>query len=196
LQARLFAGIIFYTKGRDLQKSFSMDRYHLNMTGPNGYEDYTYSNYFLGRNEFEGIASQQIMIRDGGFKFRTDLLGNEVGKTDRWLTALNFSTTIPKNINPLSVLPIQIPLRIFADIGTYAEAWDRNTNEDRFLFDAGLQVSLLNETVNIYIPIIYSNVYSDYYKSYLSDKRFLKTISFSINLNNSFLKKLHHEVDF
>jgi hypothetical protein len=96
----------------------------------------------------------------------------------------------------LSVLPIQIPLRIFADIGTYAEAWDRNTNEDRFLFDAGLQVSLLNETVNIYIPIIYSNVYSDYYKSYLSDKRFLKTISFSINLNNSFLKKLHHEVDF
>jgi hypothetical protein len=173
-----------------------MDRYHLNMTGPNGYEDYTYSNYFLGRNEFEGIASQQIMIRDGGFKFRTDLLGNEVGKTDRWLTALNFSTTIPKNINPLSVLPIQIPLRIFADIGTYAEAWDRNTNEDRFLFDAGLQVSLLNETVNIYIPIIYSNVYSDYYKSYLSDKRFLKTISFSINLNNSFLKKLHHEVDF
>ena len=196
LQVRLFAGKIFYTNGRNLLKTFSTDRYHLNMTGANGYEDYTYSNYFLGRNKFEGLASQQIMMRDGGFKFRTDLLGDKVGKTDRWLAALNFSTTVPEKINPLLVLPIKIPLRIFADVGTYAEAWDRNQEGDRFLFDAGLQISLLKETVNIYIPIVYSKVYSDYYKSYLSEKRFLKNISFSINLNASYLKKLHHEVDF
>jgi hypothetical protein len=166
------------------------------MTGANGYEDYTYSNYFLGRNKFEGLPSQQIMIRDGGFKFRTDLLGNKVGKTDRWLAALNFSTTIPDKINPLSVLPVKIPLRVFADAGTYAEAWDRNADGDRFLFDMGLQISLLKETINIYVPIVYSKVYSDYYKSYLSGKRFLKNISFSIDLNTSFFKKLHHEVDF
>jgi len=196
LQARFFAGKIFYANGRNQQKTFTMDRYHLNMTGPDGYEDYTYSNYFLGRNKFEGLPSQQIMLRDGGFKFRTDLLGNKVGKTDRWLTALNFSSTIPKNINPLSVLPIEIPVRIFADVGTYAEAWDRNAEGDRFLFDAGLQVSLFNETLNIYIPLVYSKVYKDYYKSYLSEKRFLKNISFSIDLDNSSLKKLHHEVDF
>ena len=196
LEARLFAGKIFYLNGRSLQKTFSMDRYHLNTTGPNGYEDYTYSNYFLGRNKFEGLASQQIMMRDGGFKFRTDLLGNKVGKTDRWLAALNFSTTIPEKVNPLSVLPIKIPLRIFADVGTYAEAWDRDADGDRFLFDAGLQVSLFKDFINIYMPIVYSKVYSDYYKSYLSEKRFLKTISFSINLNNSSFKKLHHEVDF
>jgi hypothetical protein len=196
LAVRLFAGKIFYTNGRSLLKSFSTERYHLNMTGANGYEDYTYSNYFLGRNKFEGLPSQQIMIRDGGFKFRTDLLGDKVGKTDRWLAALNFSTTIPDKINPLSVLPIKIPLRIFADAGTYAEAWDRNADGDRFLFDAGLQVSLFKEAINIYIPIVYSKVYSDYYKSYLSGKRFLKNISFSIDLNTSFFKKLHHEVDF
>lgn len=196
LDARLFAGKIFYVNGRNLQKTFSTDRYHLNMTGADGYEDYTYSNYFLGRNKFEGFPSQQIIQRDGGFKFRTDLLGDKVGKTDRWLAALNFSSTIPEKINPLSVLPFKIPLRIFADIGTYAEAWDRNANEERFLFDAGLQLSLLKGTINIYLPIVYSKVYNEYYKSYLSDKRFLKSISFSINLNNSFLKKLHHEVDF
>ena len=135
-------------------------------------------------------------MRDGGFKFRTDLLGDKVGKTDRWLAALNFSSTIPQKINPLSVLPIKIPLRVFADVGTYAEAWDRNEEGDRFLFNAGLQLSLLKETINIYIPIVHSRAYSDYYKSYLSDKRFIKSISFSIDLNNSFLKKLHHEVDF
>ncbi len=87
-------------------------------------------------------------------------------------------------------------MRIFADIGTYAEAWDRDADEERFLFDAGLQMSLLKGAINIYLPIVYSKVYNEYYKSYLSDKRFLKTISFSINLSNSFLKKLHHEVDF
>ena len=196
LAARLFVGSLFYLNGRSLLKSFSTDRYHLNMTGPDGYEDYTYSNYFLGRNKFEGMASQQIMLRDGGFKFRTDLLGDEVGKTDRWLTALNFSSTIPEKINPLSVLPIKIPLRIFADVGTYAEAWDRSTEGDRFLFDAGLQISLYHEMINIYMPIVYSRIYSDYYKSYLSEKRFLKTISFSINLDTRSYKKLHHEVDF
>lgn len=196
LEVRFFAGKIFYVNGRDQLKSFSTDRYHLNMTGANGYEDYTYSNYFLGRNKFEELPSQQIMIRDGGFKFRTDLLGNKVGKTDRWLTALNFNTTIPDNINPLSVLPIKIPLRIFGDVGTYAEAWDHDAEGDRFLYDAGLQFSLFGESLNIYIPLLYSNVYKEYYKSYLSEKRFLKKISFSINLNTSALKKLHHEVDF
>ena len=49
------------------------------MTGPNGYEDYTYSDYFAGRNEFEGLASQQIMMRDGAFKVRTDLLADKIG---------------------------------------------------------------------------------------------------------------------
>jgi hypothetical protein len=166
------------------------------MTGANGYEDYTYSNYFLGRNKFEGLASQQIMMRDGGFKFRTDLLGNKVGKTDDWLTALNFSTTIPDKINPLSVLPFKIPVRLFVDIGTYAEAWDRGTEGDRFLYDAGLHFALFNESLNIYVPLIYSNVYKEYYKSYLSENRFFKNISFSIDLNTSSLKKLHHEVDF
>lgn len=196
LNVRLFAGKIFYTDGRTTSKSFSTDRYHLNITGPDGYEDYNYSNYFAGRNKFEGMASQQIMIRDGGFKFRTDLLGNEVGKTDRWLGALNFTSAIPTNINPLSVLPVKIPLSIFADVGTYADAWDRNSEEDRFLFDAGLQLSLLNDAVNIYLPLLYSKVYSDYYKSYLPNKRFLKTISFSINMTIPALKKLAHEVDF
>jgi hypothetical protein len=196
LNVRVFAGKIFYTNGRSQSKSFRNDRYHLNMTGPDGYEDYTYSNYFIGRNKFEGLPSQQIMMRDGGFKFRTNLLGNEVGKTDRWLTALNFNSTVPAHLNPLSVLPVKIPLRLFADIGTYADAWDRESEKDRFLFDAGLQFSLLHDVVNIYVPLIYSKVYREYFKSYLSEKRLLKTISFSINLNPPALRKLAKEIDF
>ncbi|HYO23282.1 MAG TPA: M1 family metallopeptidase [Flavisolibacter sp.] len=195
LAVRVFAGKFNYLGEKTIQKQFANDRFHLNMTGPNGYEDYTYSSYFMGRNKFEGLPSQQIMIRDGGFKIRTDLLASKIGKTDDWLAAANFVTTVPEKINPLSVLPIKIPLRIFADIGTYAEGWDKNADTDRFLFDAGLQISLFGEGLNIYVPLFYSKVYSDYLKSTIPDNRFLKTISFSINFFNKELKKLHHEFE-
>ena len=89
MQLRFFAGGFFYLGGKTISKQFSNDRYHLNMTGANGYEDYTYSDYFIGRNRFEGMESQQLMMRDGGFKVRTDLLADKIGKTDDWLIAAN-----------------------------------------------------------------------------------------------------------
>ncbi len=197
LDVRLFAGKFFYTGSKTFTKQFATDRYHLNMTGANGYEDYTYSDYFIGRNKFEGIASQQIMVRDGGFKVRTDLLADKVGKTDDWLIAVNFSSTIPSAINPLSLLPVKIPLKLFVDIGTYAEPWKKNSRTDRFLFDAGIHIPLLKETVNIYIPLFYSNVFKDYIQSTIAKKnRFLKTISFSIDISNFSFRKFDRNLDF
>ena len=192
LDLRVFAGKFFYSGAKTFKKQFDTDRYHLNMTGANGYEDYTYSDYFIGRNKFEGMESHQIMMRDGAFKMRTDLLGNKVGKTDDWLAAINLSSTVPSNINPLNLLPVKIPLKVFVDIGTHAEAWERNANEDRFLWDAGFQIPFLKETVNIYIPILYSPVFKDYVKSYLPQKnRFFRTISFSIDISHFSLHKIN-----
>ena len=196
LQVRFFAGKFIYLNGKTIEKEFHNDRYFLNMTGANGFEDYTYSDYFVGRNKFEGLASQQIMTRDGGFKVRTELLANKVGKTDNWLSALNFNSTVPDKINPLSVLPIKIPLHVFMDIGTYAEAWDKNSDNDHFLYDIGFHIPLLDGVVNVYIPIVYNKVYSDYYKSTYSKNRFLKAISFSIDLYNKDIKKLNQEIQF
>jgi len=167
------------------------------MTGANGYEDYTYSNYFIGGNEFEGLLSKQIMVRDGGFKVRTDLLAEKVAKTDGWLIAANFSTTIPSGINPLSMLPIKIPLKLFFDIGTYGDAWRQNAETDRFLFDAGLHIPLLKETINIYIPLVYSNVYRDYIQSTIVKKeRLWKKISFSIDISNFSFRKIDRNFIF
>lgn len=183
LNVRVFAGKFIYTVPKTFITQFSNERYHLNLTGAKGYEDYTFSGYFIGRNEFEGFKSQQIMERDGFFKIRTDLLGQKIGKTDDWLIAANFSGDIPDNINPLNVLPFKLPVKFFLDIGTYSEAWKDNPATGRFLYDAGLQLSLFKEGINIYLPLLYSKVYSDYYKSVYPEKRFSKTISFSINLN-------------
>ena len=195
LNARFFAGKFLYPGAKTIRKQFETDRYHLTMTGPNGYEDYTYSDYFLGRNKFEGLASQQLMVRDGGFKIRTELLADKIGKSDDWLMAINLSTSIPSNINPLEVLPLKIPLKIFADIGTYSDVWQKNATGDRFLFNAGLQIPILKEVVNIYIPLLYSKVYKDYIKSTLEKKnRFLKTISFSIDISNLNLRRFNRNL--
>lgn len=197
LTVRLFAGKFFYTGSKTISKQFATDRYHLNMTGANGYEDYTYSDYFIGRNKFEGVWSQQIMERDGAFKVRTDLLADKIGRTDDWLIAANFSTTIPSGINPLSLLPVKIPLKLFFDIGTYAETWKQGAETDRFLFDAGLHIPLLKETINIYIPLLYSSVYGDYFKSTIAKKeRFWKKISFSIDISNFSFRKIDRNFSF
>ncbi len=197
LSVRVFAGKFFYTKSKTFSRQFATDRYHLNMTGANGYEDYTYSDYFVGRNKFEGFASQQIMIRDGGFKVRTDLLAQKVGKTDDWLAAANITTTIPSNINPLSLLPIKIPLKIYLDIGTYAEAWKPNAETDRFFFNAGLQLPLLKETINFYLPIFYSSVYKSYIQSTLPKKgRLWHVVSFSIDISRLNLRKIDPKLEF
>jgi hypothetical protein len=196
LNVRLFAGKFFYLGDKTFLKQFQTDPYHLNMTGPKGYEDYTYSNYFLGRNEFDKFSSQQIMIRDGGFKVRTDLLSNKIGKTDNWLIAANLTSTIPAAINPLSALPFKLPVKIFLDFGTYAEAWKKNAETGKFIYDAGLQLSLFRNIVNIYIPVLYSKVYKDYIKSTIIEKRFWKNISFSIDIQNINLKKLVPQVPF
>ena len=196
MDVRLFAGKFFYLGDKTFTKQFATDRYHLNMTGANGYEDYTYSNYFIGRNEFEDFPSQQIMIRDGGFKVRTDLLAAKVGKTDDWLAALNFTTDVPDNANPLQILPIKIPLKIFFDVCTYAEAWKKNAASGKFIYDAGLQISLLNDLINIYIPVAYSKVYSDYFKSTITKDRFIKNISFSIDIQNFSVKNVVKQYPF
>jgi hypothetical protein len=196
MDVRIFAGKFFYIGDKTFTKQFATDRYQLNMTGPKGYEDYTYSNYFIGRNEFDKFPSQQVMIRDGGFKVRTDLLSSKIGKTDDWLAALNFKTTLPKGINPLEVLPVKIPVKIFFDLGTYAEAWKKNAATGKFVYDAGFQVSLIKDLVNIYVPVAYSKVYRDYFKSTIPDKRFWKNISFSIDIQNFNLKKLNRMIPF
>ena len=193
---RVFAGKFIYLGERTISKQFGTDPYHLNLSAPKGYEDYTYSNYFVGRNEFEGFASQQMMMRDGGFKVRTDLLANKIGKTDDWLMALNFSTDIPDQINILNILPFKVPLKVYMDIGTYADAWKANAEGSKVLFNAGLQLSLFKNTVNIYAPLFYSKPYKDYFLSTITEKRFLKNISFTIDIQNFSLKKIDHRMPY
>jgi hypothetical protein len=185
-----------YTGEQTYLSKYETDRFHLNLSGANGSEDYTYNNYFVGRNAFEGMGSKQIMMKDGGFKVRTELLSDKIGKTDDWLSTLNFSTTIPDNVNPLSVLPFKLPIKLFFDLGTYAESWKSNSTTQKFLYDAGLQLSMFKNTVNIYFPVLYSKPFTDYFKSTIGEKRFLKNIAFSIDIQNFSLRTIVPQINF
>jgi hypothetical protein len=193
---RFFAGKFFYKGNITNSARFQTDPYHLNLTGANGYEDYTYNNYFIGRNEFDGFLSQQIIQRDGFFKVRSDLLASKIGKTDNWLSAINFTSDIPDQINILKILPVNIPVKVFLDIGTFAEAWEKDAEISRIVYDAGLQISLLKNSVNIYIPLLYSKVFKDYFLAFIPEKRFRTNITFSIDIQNFHLKKLDRRLPF
>ena len=195
-QVRFFAGKFLYNGERSLKNISATAPFHLNLTGPRGDEDYTYSNYFVGRNEFEGFASQQIMMRDGGFKIRTDLLAGKVGRSDNWLMAMNFVSDIPENINLLRMLPFNIPLKLFLDIGTFSDAWQKGYEGSKILYNAGFQLPLLGNAIQVYIPILYSKVYRDYVNTIVTGNKLLNTISFSIDIQQLSLNRLNKRLPY
>ncbi len=194
IQARFFAGKFFYLQQKTVLSKANNDRYLLTLSGPQGNEDFTYSDYFAGRNEFEGGLSQQIMQRDGFLKLSTPLLNDPVGKTDDWLLALNLSGDIPDEINPLNILPVKLPIQLFVDIGTYSDAWKDENSNGRFLYDAGIKVSILKSAFSVYLPVVYSKVYRDYYKSFYPEKRFNHTVSFAFDLSQLQPSKIYRSL--
>lgn len=183
LKLRGFIGGFFFNRNVSSRERFESERYHLNLSGINGYEDYTYNHYFLGRNQFEGWMQQQMVIRDGGFRIRTDLLNQKVGKSDQWLTAINATSTIPQAMNPFRNWEFKNPLRIFMDVGTTNDIWNNENGEPKILYNSGIQLSLFNEVLNVYLPIAYSKPFRDYVKSVLPQPSWRQRISFSIDFN-------------
>jgi hypothetical protein len=185
LQARIFAAKFNYLGGKTSSKEFGTFIFQPKLTAVRGYEDYTYSNYFFGRNESEGVASQQIMMRDGGLKLRTDLFQNLQGRSDNWVASMNFNSTLPPKM-----FPIPVPIKVFLDIGTYAGAWQKDATGSKFLYVAGLQLSLFKDFINVYAPILYSKEFKDQLKTVPEEDKFFKRISFSIDIQKFDLWRL------
>ncbi len=185
MQVRVFAAKFGYIGGKTNDKTSRSYLYQPKLTAVRGDEDYTYSNYFIGRSEFNGFASQQIMMRDGGLKLRTDLFAGLQGRSDNWIASMNFNTTLPNKL-----LPFKLPVRVFLDVGTYAEAWKKNAETSRFLYVAGLQLSLFKDLLNVYAPIFYSKEFRDNLKTAPEENTFGKRLSFSIDIHRFNLRKI------
>ncbi len=169
LYLRVFGGKFFNFAANEYDAS----RYWLTTTYT-GANDYLYEGTYLGRNEQQGFVSQQVGIHEGGFKYRTAQYANPIGLSDDWLFAFNVSTDLPFG---------KIPLRIYAGAATFSDAAKRNPSGAKILFESGLELHLSNY-LSVYVPVFMSRDYTEYTKSVLGKDAFLKTISFSIHLEN------------
>ena len=188
MNLRFFAAKFGYIGGGSTS-SYDLTVFQPKLTAVRGDEDYTYSNYFIGRNEYTGFASQQIMMRDGGLKIRTDLFQGLQGRSANWVSSLNLTSSLP-----YAIIPRWLPLKLFLDVGTYAEAWQDNPPTSRFLYVGGLQLSLLKNMINIYAPLFYSSDFSNQLKTVPEENTFWKKISFSIDIQNFDIHKIAHNL--
>ncbi len=183
LSVRVFGAKFGYLGARSATEDLS--RYEPKLTAVRGSEDYTYSNYFLGRNEYTGIASQQIMMRDGDLKLRTDLFQELQGRSDDWVASLNLVSTLPQPF-----FPAWVPLKLFFDIGTYSGAWQTNPPTSHFLYTGGIELSLLHDIFHIYAPLIYSSDFRNQLRTVPDQNSFGHRLSFSIDIQNFEFKKI------
>ncbi len=184
---RLFVSKFGYFN-KTSRSNFSTFIYQPKLLGITGEEDFTYSNYFIGRtasyandasvDKNNGLAAQQIMIRDGAFKLRLDQYEFLQGRSDDWVAALNLNTSLPDKL-----FPIKLPLMIFLDIGSFAEAWSEDANTSKFLYVGGLQLSILKGILNVYAPIIYSSDFRENLKSSPEQNKFSRKITFSLDIH-------------
>ncbi len=159
---RFFAGKIFYLKEKTLQRRSDNALYHFTMQGLNGVQDYTYSTPFAERNQSPEIWGRQIGIANGGFKYRSDyssvipgLKPQGVDYFDNWIMAANFTVDLPRSLNRLN-----LPIKLFADIGTSHSPWTPGAEEEKFLYSIGAQLSLW-DAINIYLPLMQSKAFNE-----------------------------------
>lgn len=198
LQARVFAAKF----GLMGSRNNSTYLYQPKLLGGTGEDDYTYSQYFVGRSASsanpdlpvsnKGLASQQLMIQNtGGLKLRMDKYSFLQGQSSNWVAAVNLRSSLPEKL-----FPVKLPLYLFFDIGTYAEAWERNAYTTRFLYTGGLQISLFKKVLNIYAPFLISKDFKNTLKSDPEQNKFVKKISFSIDIQQLSLRKLIPQIPF
>ncbi len=125
---RFFAGTFLYNNTRDTGNFFSFA-----LDRPT---DYLFDYNYYARSDDSGLFSQQIIIAEGGFKSQLpDPFANE------FIFTTNASTTIWKYIYG------------YGDVGFIKSL----NNNGRFVYDTGIQVSLLDDFFELYFPI-YSNL--------------------------------------
>lgn len=100
--------------------------YNLEISAWNGLNDYMFANKALGRNATEGLYTQQLFMAEGGLKHHTNITSG------KWLSTLSAEYNLTNRFR------------------LYAEAGSNGTD---VAYGAGLHIPLLQNIVDIYLPI-------------------------------------------
>lgn len=153
-----------------------------------GYLDITNENFFFGRTRPNGIWSQQIDLKQGGFKLAPGISqANNLGNTNILLAAVNLSSDLPFKF-------IGKRIRPYLDLGYY-EPQKINANAEKILISGGLNLRIFNENINIYFPIYHSKNIKDLYRS-LDNYKYTKEITFNFSFKIPTLQKVINTISF
>ncbi|MBA3681263.1 MAG: M1 family metallopeptidase [Bacteroidetes bacterium] len=161
---RLFAGA--FLTGSYAERSY----YAFRASGYSGYQDYLFETNFIARNEYKGFGFSQFADTDGALKVWSPL-----GQTPEWLLAANIKS-------PGFFL---LPLKIFADV---VVCDGRALNTEPFLWDLGLNIPIVKDLIDVYIPLVYSNDIKTTMK--LNNVKGINTVRFTINIHKLVAKTL------
>jgi hypothetical protein len=146
INLRFFGGVFLRNNTDSDYFSFALDR-------PT---DYLFDFNYLGRSEDSGLASQQIIIAEGGFK---SILENPFA--NEWLVTGNASIGIWRWIE------------LYGDIGFLK-------NEGvpaRFVYDSGIRLNLVTDYFELYFPLYSNNGWEVAGPNYDQRIRFVITLS-------------------
>ncbi len=163
-ELRAFAGS--FIAGKASQKFY----YAFRPDGYSGSDDYAFDYNYIGRNEYNGLGYSQFTEKDGNLKVPV-LFGN----SPTWMAAINLKS--PK----LFILPV----RVFADV-VFTDA--DVLLKDKMLWDAGLNVSLIKDMIEVYVPLAYSEDISKTLD--LNNISFSNRIRFTLNIHKLVAKEL------
>ncbi len=155
---RLFMGTFVGTS------SANAAPYKFRLSGQNGNQDYLFDNIYIGRNETGSILANQFLENDGGFKYFST-----IGQSSKWLVALNIKSAFGN---------LKLPVKMYFDIG---KASEDALQEEMFLYNGGLCVTLIKNVFEIYLPILLSADLKNYAEQ--QQTKYIESVRFVLNLN-------------
>lgn len=172
VRSRMFAGVF-------LRNDETQHNYKFRMSSWSGYQDYLFDNWFLGRSETEGILSQQMEMKDGGFKSFSF-----AGQSDKWLAALNLSFDFP----------FRFPVAFFFDAGMVPKEKLGDFETESFYFDGGFSFFLMRNALEVHVPLFRSATIRDAQE--VNGKKFKDNIRFVFSIRKLGIKSVRSNMSF
>lgn len=153
IEVRAFLGTNLLNSGG------SYNIYAFNPSGQTGSQDYFYDSYLFGRNETEGMWSQQRLNNQGGMN-----TGSSYGASNTMLFTTNVYITLPYS-----------PIGIFGDVG-----FTEIAGNTEVIYDLGLGIRLFDGNIGVYFPLLESQ---NLLNNYPNDAVYSQRIKFVLNMN-------------
>lgn len=171
---RLFAGgFLFHTNRRNGQMPLHLIANHRT--------DYHYDHHIMGRNVFDNVLEQQVVMREGGFKVPVENAIDN-GYSNNFIFAINFEADLP------FLLPIRtkfFKIKPFVDLGYFSNteiSVQINGLVDELFVSGGLMLDIWDGALAVYVPLVGTENLENKVRSF-SRGQFLNRITFSFNLS-------------